>query len=81
MSYDNGVRYALRTLKNPTSLSVHVAELPGGDIQLHVDHKAVRRLPKPQRAMFAGYLAELVDIIKTHGKVDCEVDMRGAYEQ
>jgi hypothetical protein len=81
MSYDNGVRAALRTVQNPTALDVAVAELPNGDIQLRVDHDAVKRLPKPQRAMFAGYLADLVDIIQVHGKVNCEVDMRGAHGQ
>lgn len=81
MSYDNGVRHALRTIKNPTGISVGVAEMPRGDIQLRVDHDAVRQLPKVQRAMFAGYLADLVNIIEEHGKVNCEVDMRGTYGQ
>ena len=80
MSYDNAVRFALRTVKNPTGVPVDVAELPGGDIQLRVDHKLVRTLPKVRRAAFAGYLADLVNIIEEHGGVNCEVDMRGAYE-
>lgn len=80
MSYDNGLRFALRTVKNPTAIPVDVAELPGGDIQLRVNHSSVKQLPKLERAMFAGYLRDLVNIIQTHGDVNCEVDMRGAYE-
>jgi len=80
MSYDNAIRYAVRTLKNPTAIPVDVAELPNGEVLLHVDHAAAKRLPKLQRASFAAYLNDLVNIIEEHGDVRCSVAMRGAYE-
>jgi len=80
LSYDNAVRHAVRTVKNPTDIDVAIEQYPNGDILLHVDHKSVKQLPKAKRGMFAGYLKELIDIIETHGGVRASVDMGGAYD-
>jgi hypothetical protein len=77
MSYDNAIRAALRTIKNPTAIPIDVEQLPNGDIKLHVDPKSVKQLPRMRRLAFASYLKDLLDIIQVHGKVNCEVDMRG----
>jgi len=79
MGYDNAVRHAVRTVKNPTNIPVYIEQQPDGDILLHVDHDSARALPKAQRANFLAYIRDVINIIEVHGGVNASVDMRGAY--
>lgn len=75
--YDNAIRHALRTLKNPTAIPVDVSQMPSGEIRLLVDRNSFLRLPKMRALAFESYLQDLCNIIEYHGKVRCSVEMWG----
>jgi hypothetical protein len=68
VSYDNAVRYAVRTLRNPTKVGVDVVQYKD-HIALRVNNDEVERLETPVKLSFLAYVAELATIIEEHGGV------------
>jgi hypothetical protein len=68
VSYDNAVRYAVRTVKNPTGIGVDVVQYKD-HVALRVKDTDMAKLSSVQKVRFLSYVAELSSIIETHGKV------------
>lgn len=64
-AYSNHTRYAIRTLKNPTSLDVFVIRRDD-HIELRVA-KGYDKLPINLQLQFAGYLRDMINIIEEGG--------------
>jgi hypothetical protein len=64
--YTNRMRYALRTLKNPTPLDVSVVQQKDF-IELRVDPVLFKRLGTKAKLNFISYLNDMVNIVESEG--------------